>query len=67
MPSKLLYEDGWGFNPERQSGKGFGLVGMRERIQSIDGQLTIASQPGQGTEVTAIVPLAIDLPSKTTE
>ena len=66
MPSKLLYEDGRGFNPELQSGKGFSIVGMRERIQSLGGQLTIASQPGQGTEVTAIVPLAIDMPSQTT-
>ena len=43
MPSKLLYEDGLGFNPERQSGKGFSIVGMRERIQSLGSQLTIAS------------------------
>ena len=39
---------------------------MRERIQSLGGQLIIASQPGQGAEVTAIVPLAIDMLSKTT-
>lgn len=31
-----------------------------------DGQLTIASQLGQGTDVTSIVPLAIDILSKTT-
>ena len=66
MPSKLIYEDGQGFNPELQSGKGFSLVGMRERIQSLGGQLTIASQSGQGTEVTTVVPLAIDMPSQTT-
>jgi signal transduction histidine kinase len=39
---------------------------MRERIQSLGGQLTIAIQAGQGTQVTAIVPLAIDMLSKTT-
>jgi chemotaxis protein histidine kinase CheA len=39
---------------------------MRERIQSLGGQLTIASQSGQGTEVTAIVPFTIDMPSQTT-
>jgi len=43
MPSKLLYEDGRGLNREQQSGKGFSIVGMRERIQSLGGQLTIAS------------------------
>ena len=66
MPSKVIYDDGRGFDPELQSGKGFGIVGMRQRIQSLGGQLIIASQPGQGTQVTAIVPLAIDMPSKTT-
>ncbi len=64
MPSKLIYDDGRGFNPELQSGKSFSIVGMCERIQSLGGQLTIASQPGQGTEVTAIVPLAIDISPK---
>jgi len=59
-------DDGRGFNPELQSGKGFGLVGMRERIQSLSGQLTIASQPGQGTEVIAVVPLASGVLPETT-
>jgi signal transduction histidine kinase len=59
-------DNGQGFNPKVQSGKGFGLVGIRERIQSLGGQLIIASQPGQGTQVTAIVPLAINMPSQTT-
>ncbi|MEP0884022.1 response regulator [Trichocoleus sp. ST-U3] len=59
-------DDGRGFNPEFQSEKGFGLVGMRERIQSLGGQLTIASQPGQGTEVIAVVPLASEILPKTT-
>jgi two-component system NarL family sensor kinase len=64
--SLCVRDNGQGFNPELQSGKGFGLLGMHERIQSLGGQLTITSQPGQGTEVIAIVPLAIDMPSQTT-
>lgn len=64
--SLCVRDNGQGFNPKLPSGKGFGLVGMRERIQSLGGQLIIASQPGQGTQVTAIVPLVIDMPSKTT-
>jgi two-component system NarL family sensor kinase len=55
-------DDGRGFHPELLRGKGFGLVGMRERIQSLGGQLTVASQPGQGTEVIAVVPLANAIP-----
>ena len=64
--SLCVRDDGRGFNPELQRGKGFGLVGMRERIQSLGGQLTIASRPGQGTEVIAVVPLAIEMPSQIT-
>jgi PAS domain S-box-containing protein len=64
--SLCVRDDGRGFQPELLRGKGFGLVGMRERIQSLGGQLTIASQPGQGTEVIAVVPLASGIPSKTT-
>ena len=57
-----MRDDGRGFHPELLRGKGFGLVGMRERIQSLGGQLTVASQPGQGTEVIAVVPLANAIP-----
>jgi two-component system NarL family sensor kinase len=64
--SLCVRDDGRGFNPELQRGKGFGLVGMRERIQSLGGRLTIASQPGQGTEVIAVVPLASEILPKTT-
>lgn len=34
-----------------------GLASMRERVRSLDGQLTFATSPGQGTRVTARVPL----------
>ncbi len=44
MLSKLIYDDGRGFDPELQSGKGFGIVGMHERIQSLGGQLIIAAR-----------------------
>lgn len=64
--SLCVRDNGQGFNPELQRGKGFGLVGMRERIQSLGGQLTIASQPGQGTEVIAVVPLASGILPETT-
>lgn len=52
-----IQDDGDGFNRDRPSGLGFGLVGMRERVQNLGGQLSINSQVGQGTEVVAIVPL----------
>ncbi|MEO8893017.1 MAG: histidine kinase, partial [Coleofasciculaceae cyanobacterium] len=36
-------------------GKGFGLLGMSERVEHIGGELIIQSHPGQGTEVIVIV------------
>ena len=53
-----LRDDGRGFDaavPARSEG-GFGLVAMRERIESVAGVLVIESRPGGGTIVTAEVP-----------
>ena len=38
--------------------KSLGLVGMRERVQQLNGQLRIFGEPGQGTTVLIRVPLA---------
>jgi two-component system, NarL family, sensor kinase len=37
------------------SSEGFGLLGMSERAERIGAQLTISSQPGQGTEIIVTV------------
>jgi PAS domain S-box-containing protein len=37
------------------SSEGFGLLGMSERVERIGAQLTIRSQPGQGTEIIVTV------------
>jgi signal transduction histidine kinase len=51
-------DDGQGFDPgsplDRQH---VGLSSMRERVRSLDGQLTLATSPGQGTRITARVPM----------
>ena len=36
---------------------GLGLISMEERVRLVNGKLTIQSQPGKGTTVTAFVPL----------
>jgi two-component system sensor histidine kinase UhpB len=36
---------------------GFGLLGMRERINSLGGEFTIQTQPQQGMSITASIPL----------
>ncbi len=37
--------------------KGFGLLGMRERIKSLNGKLEIKTRPNQGMAITADIPL----------
>ncbi|HWM37213.1 MAG TPA: sensor histidine kinase [Streptomyces sp.] len=45
-------------DPERQgTGRGFGLGGMRARAERVAGSVDIESEPGQGTAVSARVPL----------
>ena len=39
----------------------YGLVGMRERIESTGGLLVVESDPGAGTRLTARVPRAAGL------
>jgi signal transduction histidine kinase len=48
-------DDGAGFDPARVSG-GYGLRGMRARLAEAGGTLTVCSEPGAGTRVTAVVP-----------
>jgi signal transduction histidine kinase len=43
-------DDGVGFDPMSREG-GFGLIGMRERANSLGGRLDIDSAPGRGTEI----------------
>ena len=35
-----------------------GLLGMKEQIELVGGRLQVISQPGEGTEIKAQVPLA---------
>ncbi len=52
-------DNGQGFDPQqRATAGGFGLAGMRERVDSLGGQLTIHSRPGKGTKVIIAVPVA---------
>jgi len=50
-------DDGTGFDPGAQP-LGSGLSGMKDRLALVGGALRIESVPGQGTLVTALVPLA---------
>jgi signal transduction histidine kinase len=54
-----IADDGRGFDAEHESGKPghFGLIGMRERVKKLGGQLTLTSQPGAGATLEAAVPI----------
>ena len=48
---------GVGFDPQDAVNRqGLGLISMRERLQLVNGELSIKSQPGHGTTVFARVP-----------
>jgi len=49
-------DDGVGFDPDQPRSGRYGLVGMSERADRIDAALTIASEPGAGTEIVAVWP-----------
>ncbi len=51
----MLTDDGVGFDPAAQT-SGFGLLGMRERVQALGGELCIDSRPGAGTRIVAMLP-----------
>jgi signal transduction histidine kinase len=53
-----ISDEGSGFDPESIKTKaGIGLIGIRERLLLIGGEVSIESQPSRGTQVVARVPL----------
>lgn len=64
-------DDGIGFVPEavlKGNGMGhFGLHGLRSRAGKIDAQLSISSQPGQGTNITVTLKSPVENSHKPAE
>ena len=55
-------DDGIGFDVQKVENSrdwphGLGLLGMRERIELVNGSLSIKSSPGHGTEIIMDIPL----------
>jgi len=50
-----IRDDGDGFDPSRAT-EGFGLLGIRERVELLHGSLEIESAPGAGTTLRASFP-----------
>jgi signal transduction histidine kinase len=55
----VVRDNGKGFaqQVEREATR-FGLIGMRERVQALDGEFRIDSSPGEGVTVTAVIPVS---------
>jgi signal transduction histidine kinase len=52
-----VQDDGKGFVPAAKGGAGFGLAGMRERVESLQGSCSIESVPGEGTTISVSLPV----------
>jgi signal transduction histidine kinase len=52
----VIEDDGRGFDAAATDGDGIGLIGMRERIELLDGALTVESSERSGTTIAAEVP-----------
>ncbi len=60
-------DDGLGFDPDRPpvgptTGTGIGLAAMRARLAEVGGTLIIEAAPGNGTAISATIPIGMDLP-----
>ena len=55
----IVRDEGKGFDiEEARTTRGLGLVSMQERVHLVHGSLGVESEPGTGTSVLAVVPLA---------
>jgi signal transduction histidine kinase len=56
----IVEDDGIGFDPEdkKTHSKGIGLIGMRERVALVGGEIEIESTPKSGTTIYVRVPIA---------
>ncbi|MEW6646309.1 MAG: PAS domain S-box protein [Pseudomonadota bacterium] len=49
-------DDGLGID-RHSDGRGYGLLGMRERTLAVDGEFHVTTAPGTGTTIRAVLPL----------
>lgn len=50
-------DNGRGFEPGQARANSFGLLGIRERVLSLDGELSVSSRAGGPTSITVTLPL----------
>lgn len=64
-----IIDHGTGFDVSEQHSEEetYGLAGIRERVDKLNGTLTIDTAPGEGTRLTATLPLSLVAQSETAE
>ncbi|WP_309089002.1 histidine kinase [Domibacillus sp.] len=53
----VVKDNGKGFDVNKKKSGSFGIMGMKERIDLLDGDITIRSKPAEGTVVLISVPI----------
>ncbi|ALC86364.1 histidine kinase [Bacillus sp. FJAT-22090] len=53
----IVKDNGKGFDPNEAKEKSFGLIGMRERVDLLDGTMKIISSPGKGASILFSIPI----------
>jgi two-component system sensor histidine kinase DegS len=53
----LIKDNGVGFDINQKKPESFGMIGMRERVELLEGEITFDSKIGKGTAVLIRVPL----------
>nr|WP_090843813.1 sensor histidine kinase [Alkalicoccus daliensis] len=56
----VIKDDGKGFDMTQKKEGSFGLIGMKERINMLDGKINIDSKPGRGTLIIVQIPIDAD-------
>lgn len=52
----VIQDDGIGFDLTMKKDGSFGLIGMKERVEMLEGKLTIDTEPGKGTSIHIKIP-----------
>lgn len=53
----LIRDNGKGFDPNQASDKSFGLLGMKERVEMLEGNIDIHSKKNEGTTIVIQIPI----------
>jgi two-component system sensor histidine kinase DegS len=66
MVKIVVQDNGVGFSVEKlertiaRNNSHFGIVGMRERIELLEGRMDIESEPDAGTKLTMVIPIRLE-------